>query len=129
MGLSNRMTNKVRSTRREVVVLTGTALLGGTDVITSQDIRGAVLTAAGGSSPTYTLTLNEPYSKLLSFSADLLFTTPQGVICRPLTETVSASTKNITWHFSTSALPTTKAIPTSGSTMLIRVVLSKSKVK
>ncbi len=129
MGLSNRMTNKVRSVRREVVVLTGTALLGSNGAITSQDIRGAVLTSAGGATPTYTLTLNEPYSKLLSFSADLLFATPQGVIARPLTETVGTSTRNITWHFATSALPTTKAPPTAGSTLLLRVVLSKSRVK
>lgn len=129
MALSSRATNKIRSTRREVVVLAGTALLGGTDVITSQNIRGAVLTASGGATPTYTLTLDAPYHKLLSFSADLLYATPQGVICRPLTDTVSASTKNITWHFSTSAAPTTKVPPTSGSVMLIRVVLSRSKVR
>lgn len=128
MPLSNRMVYPVRSTRRELIAVTGEVVCGANDAITSQDVRGGTITATGGTAPVYTLTLTAPYAKLFAFEAVVVQATATGVGCRVLTQAVSTS-RTITFHFATSAAPTTAVPPGSGNRILFRAVLSRSRVK
>lgn len=124
--MANRNFNRYQALEKEVKAIYAIVAIGasGAPTLTAADSKG-VASISRTSAGLYVLTLQDQYNKLMHLTVMQLIGTAQDIKVQLVSETTTASTKQITFRTLAAGVATD---PSSGSVLYIKAELKNSSV-
>lgn len=122
--IADRNFNRKQALEKEVKELYADIAIGASGAPTITKALG-ITSITRNSAGLYTMVLNDKYNRLMSVQISQLVSSAQDIVFQLVSETVSASTKNIVFRAQAAAVATD---PASGSRLLIQINVKNSSV-